>query len=77
MPMLSTDWETRDERLAIFASRSGPEAEVQPATDGQLYLTGAKLSAWKGSDLPTNDAVVLLYTPAIESCDSQRLWGIK
>jgi hypothetical protein len=25
---------------------------VQPAADGQLYLTGVKLSAWEGIDLP-------------------------
>ena len=51
-PLLSTDWETRDEKIAIFATRSEPEAEVQPAADGQLYLTGVKLSAWEGIDLP-------------------------
>lgn len=51
-PLLSTDWETRDEKTAIFATRSEPEAEVQPAADGQLYLTGVKLSAWEGIDLP-------------------------
>lgn len=50
--LLSTEWETRDEKTAFFASRSEPEAEVQPATDGQLYLTGVKLSAWEGIDLP-------------------------
>jgi hypothetical protein len=51
-PLLSTDWETRDEKMTIFATRSEPEAEVQPAADGQLYLTGVKLSAWEGIDLP-------------------------
>ena len=51
-PLLSTDWETRDEKMAIFATRSEPEAEVQPAADGQLYLTGVKLAAWEGIDLP-------------------------
>jgi hypothetical protein len=51
MPMLSMDGETRDERMAVFASRSEPEAEVQPAADGQLYLIGVKLSAWEGIDL--------------------------
>jgi hypothetical protein len=51
-PLLPTDWETRDEEMAIFASRSEPEAEVQPAADGQLYLSGVKLSAWEGIHLP-------------------------
>jgi hypothetical protein len=51
-PLLSTDSETRDEKMAVFAHRSEPEAEVQPAADGQLYLTGVKLSAWEGIDLP-------------------------
>ncbi len=51
-PVLSTNWETRDEKMAIFANRSEPEAEVQPAADGQLYLTGVKMSAWEGIDLP-------------------------
>jgi hypothetical protein len=51
-PLLSTEWETRDEKMAIFASRSEPEAEVQPAAGGRLDLTGVKLSAWEGIDLP-------------------------
>jgi hypothetical protein len=50
--LLPMDWETRDEKMAIFASRSEPEAEVQPTADGQLYLTGVKLSAWERIDLP-------------------------
>ncbi|MFC2037371.1 hypothetical protein ACFLYD_05300 [Chloroflexota bacterium] len=51
-PLLSTDWEARDERFAVFASRGEPEAKVQPAADGRLYLTEVKLSAWEGIDLP-------------------------
>jgi hypothetical protein len=51
-PLLFTDWEIRDEKRAIFATRSEPEAEVQPAADGRLYLTGVRLSAWEGIDLP-------------------------
>ncbi|HSJ53026.1 MAG TPA: hypothetical protein VLC52_04695 [Anaerolineae bacterium] len=50
--LLSTEWETRDEKTAFFASRSEPEAEVQPAADGQLYLTGVELAAWEGIELP-------------------------
>jgi hypothetical protein len=51
-PLLSTDWETRDEKMAVLASRSEPDAEVQPAADGQLNLTGVKLPAWEGISLP-------------------------
>jgi hypothetical protein len=51
-PLLSTDWETRDEKMAIFASRSEPEVRVQPGADGQLCLAGVKLSAWERIDLP-------------------------
>jgi hypothetical protein len=51
-PLLSTEWEARDERIAVFASRSEPEAEVQPAADGRLSLTGVNLSAWEGINLP-------------------------
>jgi hypothetical protein len=51
-PLLSTEWEARDEKTTIFASRSEPEAEVEPAADGQLALTGVRLSAWEGIDLP-------------------------
>jgi hypothetical protein len=51
-PLLSTDWETRDEKMAVFASRSEPEAKVQPAADGRLYLSGVRLSAWERIDLP-------------------------
>ena len=51
-PLLLKDWEARDDRIAVFASRSEPEAEVQPAADGRLYLTGVKLSAWEGIHLP-------------------------
>jgi hypothetical protein len=51
-PLLSTDWESRDEKTAFFSSRSEPEAEVQPAVDGQLYLTGVKVSAWDTIELP-------------------------
>ncbi len=51
-PLLSTDWEPRDEKIAILATRSEPEAEVQPSADGQLHLTGVKLSAWEGIELP-------------------------
>ena len=46
-PLLPIDWESRDEWITAFANRSEPEAEVQPAADGQLHLTGVKLSAWE------------------------------
>jgi len=51
-PLLSTVLESRDERTVALANRGEPVAEVQPAADGQLYLTGVKLSAWEVIHLP-------------------------
>ncbi len=51
-PLLSTHWERRDDDMMILAHRAEPEAEVQPDADGQLLLTGVKLEAWEGIDLP-------------------------
>ncbi len=51
-PLLPTDWEARDEERIVLAHRGEPEAEVQPAADGQLSLTGVRLSVWEGINLP-------------------------
>lgn len=51
-PLLSADWEARDEEMIVLASRGEPEVEVQPAADGRLSLTGVRLSAWEGINLP-------------------------
>jgi broad specificity phosphatase PhoE len=51
-PLLSTVLESRDEWTVALANRGEPVAEVQPAADGQLYLTGVKLSAWEVIHLP-------------------------
>jgi hypothetical protein len=51
-PLLSTVLETRDEWMTAFANRGEPVAEVQPAADGQLYLTGVSVPAWEIIYLP-------------------------
>ena len=51
-PLLPIVLERRDEWSVAFAHRSEPEAEVQPAAGGQLYLTRVKLSPWQVIHLP-------------------------
>ena len=50
--LLAIGYGDGDEDQAILSWRGEPEAEVQPAADGRLHLTGVKLSAWEGIHLP-------------------------
>ena len=51
-PLLPTEVGDGEGAPLVLSWRGEPEAEVQPKADGQLYLTGVRLSAWKGIDLP-------------------------
>jgi len=51
-PLLHSGCTDGDEKPLVLSWRGGPEAKVQCAPNGQLYLTGVELSAWQGINLP-------------------------
>ena len=46
------DRELDNGKQLVLSWRGDPEAKVQCAPDGRLYLTGVELSAWQGISLP-------------------------
>ena len=51
-PLLPTEYAAKDAERLVLSWLGKPEARVQCAPDGQLFLTGVELSAWLGAGRP-------------------------
>jgi len=51
-PLMPAGYADADGKRLVLSWRGEPQATVQCALDGELFLTGVELSAWQGIDLP-------------------------